>query len=135
MLPLYKRESDWMRIQPLEVPDGWIRVFPAKLLGGGRGSYWQTRSGGGRGGRVLVRKKISRFEIPRGWRLCDLIILQTNPVIKDYYFISNVSKSKCINSKHANIKGFLKSDGHFTQRKMKQMFSCLKILFQLSKCK
>ena len=54
---------------------------------------------GGRGGRVLVRKKISRFEIPRGWRLCDLIILQTNPVIKDYYFISNVSKSKCINSK------------------------------------
>ena len=98
MLPLYKRESDWMRIQPLEVPDRWIRVFPAKLLGGGRGSYWQTRSGG-EGGRVLVRKKISRFEIPRGWCLCDLIILQTNPVIKDYYFISNVSKSKCINSK------------------------------------
>ena len=54
MLPLYKRESDWMSIQPLEVPDRYIRVFPAKLLGGGRESYWQTRSG--EGGRWSEKK-------------------------------------------------------------------------------
>ena len=77
--------------------------FPRNCLGGERGGewYWHTRSG--EGGGVLVRKKISRFEIARGWHLCDLIILQTNPVIKDYYFILNVSKCKCINSKTRSV--------------------------------
>ena len=32
LLP-YKRESDWMNIQPIKVPDRQIAVFPAKLLG------------------------------------------------------------------------------------------------------
>ena len=83
----------------LKSPIDRSAFFPRNYSVRVRGSYWQPRSGGEGGGRVLVRKKISRFEIPRGWRLCDLIILQTNLVIKDYYFISNVSKCKCINSK------------------------------------
>ena len=39
---LYNRESDWMSIQPIEVPGREIHVFPAKLLG--------EMGGGGLGG-------------------------------------------------------------------------------------
>ena len=72
-----------MSIQPIELPDREIHVFPAKLLGemggggGGRGvkinkkfsggSHWRIRSGGGGAG----PKKISRFEISRRWHLCN----------------------------------------------------------------
>ena len=53
-LPLYKRESDWMSIQPIEDPDRYIHVFPAKLLVGvqikneifRRGLHRRIRSGG-----------------------------------------------------------------------------------------
>ena len=59
---LYNRESDWMSIQPIEVPGREIHVFPAKLLGemGGGvrgikinkkfsgGPHWRIRSGGGK---------------------------------------------------------------------------------------
>ena len=73
--------------------------FRKRNVGGG------SRIGefGGGGGDPRVRKKISRFEICRGWYLCVLIILQTIPVIKDYYFILNVSKCKCVNSKNTPI--------------------------------
>ena len=81
---LYNRECDWMSIQPIELPDREIHVFPAKLLGemgGGRrgvggvkinkkfsgGSHWRIRSGG----RGAGPKKISRFEISRRWHLCN----------------------------------------------------------------
>ena len=120
---------------------GWVfnhlkslidRVFPRNCSVGGGGGGGRDRIGELGRGECWSEKKISRFEISRGWHLCVLIILQTNPVIRDYYFILNVSKFKCINSKNTR---FLKSDGHFTQRKMRQMFSCLKMLFQLSKCK
>ena len=65
-----------MSIQPIELPDREIHVFPAKLLGemgggGGRGvkinkkfsggSHWRIRSGE----RGAGPKKISRFEISR----------------------------------------------------------------------
>ena len=76
-LPLYKRESDWMSIQPIEDPDRYIHVFLAKLLVGVQIKKGIFRRGRidefGRGG-VLVWKKISRFEISRGWHLCNLVV-------------------------------------------------------------
>ena len=74
--------------------------FRKRNVGGGEGSRIGEFGGGGA---PRVRKKISRFEICRGWYLCVLIILQTIPVIKDCYFILNVSKCKCVNSKNTPI--------------------------------
>ena len=73
-LPLYKRESDWMGIQPIEDPDRYIHVFPAKLLVGvqieneitRRGPHWRIRSGG-----LLVWKKKSP---DLSWHLCNLVV-------------------------------------------------------------
>ena len=73
--------------------------FRKRNVGGGGVALANLGGGGG----PRVRKKISRFEICRGWYLCVLIILQTTPVIKDYYFILNVSKCKCVNSKNTPI--------------------------------
>ena len=72
------------------------------MLGEGGGGGVGSRIGklGRGGGEMLVRKKVSRSEISRGWHLCVLIILQTNSVIEDYYFSLNVSKCKYINSKN-----------------------------------
>ena len=45
-LLLCNGESDWMSIQPIEVPDRQIHVFPTKLLGGGKFGWG---GGGGSG--------------------------------------------------------------------------------------
>ena len=74
-----KREFDWISIQPIEVPDRQIHVFPTKLLGEGgeQGSRLKGKFPGGGGtfvnsvgGGMLVWKKVSRFEISRSCHLC-----------------------------------------------------------------
>ena len=75
---LYKRESDWMSFKSLT---DWSTFFPRNYSGRGgwevqikkrdfRGGGCIGEFGRGRGG-VLIRKKISRFEISRGLHLWD----------------------------------------------------------------
>ena len=77
---LYKRESDWMSFKSLT---DWSTFFPRNYSGRGGGGKSKSKKEifgegvalanlvGGGGGGVLIRKKISRFEISRGLHLWD----------------------------------------------------------------
>ena len=57
LLLLYKREFDWISIQPIKVPDRQIHVFPTKLLseGGEQGSRLKGKFSGGGGARHICQ--------------------------------------------------------------------------------
>ena len=73
--------------------------FRKRNVGGGGSRIGEFGGGGPRGS----GKKSPDLKSAKGWYLCVLIILQTIPVIKDCYFILNVSKCKCVNSKNTPI--------------------------------
>ena len=85
-----------MSIQPTEVLDRQVHVFPAKFLGGGKGGGGKASnskkkfSGGvgigefGWGVLVRTKKKIFRFEIFRGqhlWLCLDAVALASKPML------------------------------------------------------